>query len=116
MDIWGPYQKASMSRAKYILTVVDDHSIALWTILFQSKSPVPNALKQLIKQLENQFGETVKKLRTDNSVEFFSLDCQKFFADKGIIHQKSWMYTPQQNGVIKRKHRHLLEVARSLLF
>ncbi|KAA0041222.1 vacuolar protein sorting-associated protein 26A-like [Cucumis melo var. makuwa] len=36
-------------------------------------------------------------------------------AYKGIFHQNSCAYTPQQNGVVKRKNRHLLEVARSLM-
>lgn len=41
---------------------------------------------------------------------------QVFFKSKGIIHQTSITYTPQQNGIAERKHRHLLNVARSLLF
>lgn len=115
-DIWGPYHKASLSGARYILTIVDDYSRALWTILLQSKAQVSTAIQELVKQLEKQSGEKVKKLRSDNGLEFVGNDCQKFFAEKGIIHQKSCAYTTQQNGVIERKHRHLLKVARALPF
>lgn len=38
------------------------------------------------------------------------------FIDFDIVHQRSCTYTPQQNGGVKRKHRHLAQVARALFF
>lgn len=37
-----------------------------------------------------------------------------FYATEGILLETSYIKMPQQNGVVERKHRHLLEVARSL--
>ena len=50
-------------------------------------------------------------LRSDNGLEFFNKNCQKL----GIHHQSSCAYTPQQNGVMERKHRHIVENGLTLL-
>nr|XP_009801078.1 PREDICTED: uncharacterized protein LOC104246882 [Nicotiana sylvestris] len=60
---------------------------------------------------------SVKTLRSDNAFELgSSAEAVSFFSSQGIIHQTSCPYTPQQNGVVERKHKHLLETAGSLLF
>ncbi|KAM1650348.1 hypothetical protein ACFXTN_003066 [Malus domestica] len=63
--------------------------------------------------VETQFNAKVKIVRSDNGPEF---KLASFYASKGIIHQSSCVNTPQQNGVGECKHRHLLNMARALLF
>ena len=64
----------------------------------------------------NQFKKHVKIFRTDNGSEFFNNACGELFKTHGILHQSSCPYTPQQNGVVERRHRHLLETARAIKF
>lgn len=53
-------------------------------------------------------------LRSDNGSEFLNHTLQTQLSSLGIIHQKSCTYTPQQNGVVERKHKSLLNTARAL--
>jgi hypothetical protein len=112
-DIWGPTSIVSVHGHKYFLTVVDDYSRFTWIILLKTKSEVSLLVQQFIVMLENQFNTVVKTVRTNNGPEFL---IPKFYASKGIIHQTSCVETPQQNGRVERKHQHLLNVGRSLLF
>ncbi|XP_019251164.1 PREDICTED: uncharacterized protein LOC109230088 [Nicotiana attenuata] len=57
-----------------------------------------------------------RAIRTDNGTEFINSICNKMFKKYGIIHQTSCAYTPQQNGIAERKHRHILEVTRAIRF
>lgn len=115
IDIWGPYGIVSISGAKFFLTIVDDYSQSVWTFLMQSKAQAVCLLANFITYAATQFGLPVKMVRTDNGAEFLSSDCQNLFQKHGIFHQRSCPYTPQQNGVVERKHRYVIQVARALL-
>lgn len=79
-----------------------------------AKSEVRTILTNFIAYAEKQFGKVVKMVRSDNGTEFMCLS--DFFRAHGIIHQTSCVGTPQQNGRVERKHRHILNVSRALLF
>lgn len=73
-------------------------------------------LTSFITFVETQFHTIVKIIRSDNVQEFCDHTANQFYSSKGIIHQTSCRETPQQNGKVERKHKHLLEIARSLHF
>ncbi|CAL2234484.1 unnamed protein product [Prunus armeniaca] len=63
----------------------------------------------------SSFNAQIHILRSDNGGEFVNHDFQTYFQQHGIIHETTCLQTSQQNGVVERKNRHLLETARALL-
>lgn len=116
MDICGPYKVPYKSKYRYFLTLVDDYSRNTWVYLLKLKSDALATLKLFLQYVSNHFKKSVKFLRSDNALEFTSSECQLFFSENGIIHQTSCPHHPQQNAKAERKHRHILEVARTLRF
>ncbi|CAM8962825.1 unnamed protein product [Rhodiola kirilowii] len=66
--------------------------------------------------IQTQFKCSIKIVRSDNGAEFLSHKVTSFMKAQGCIQQTSCAYSPQQNNIVERKHRHLLEVARTLMF
>ena len=75
-----------------------------------------NFFKNFYTIVQTQFQKNIQILRSDNGREYFKNILGQFFLEKGIVHQSFCVDTPQQNGLAKRKNKHLLEIARALLF
>ncbi|GAA0174918.1 hypothetical protein LIER_28203 [Lithospermum erythrorhizon] len=116
IDLWGPYKTQTRTGTTYFLTIVEDYSRSTWTLLISSKTQVGPMIKQFFVMVQTQFDKTIKTIRTDNGTEFVNRDIINFFTSHGILHQKSCPYTRQQNGIVERKHKHLLQTARALMF
>ena len=86
----------------------------MWTFLLLEKSQVKKVVGNFCAYADAQFGKTIKKVSSDNGTEFMCLS--SFFKNKGVVHQSSCVGAPQQNNSVERKHCHLLNVVRSLLF
>jgi hypothetical protein len=94
---------------------VDDYSRFTWVFFLQEKSQTQETLKRFFKRAQNEFGLRIKKFRSDNGTKFKNSQIEGFLAEEGIKHELSSPYTPQQNGVVERKNRTLLDMARTML-
>jgi transposase InsO family protein len=82
----------------------------------KSKSEVSSLFQQFHKMIATQYQSNIQVIRTDNGGEFINHSLKHYLNSHGIVHQTTCPYTPQQNGVVERKNRHLLEVVRASLF
>ncbi|GKE30338.1 retrovirus-related pol polyprotein from transposon TNT 1-94, partial [Tanacetum coccineum] len=86
MDLCGPMRVECINGKQYILVIVDDYSRYTWVHFLKSKDEAP----------ENQV-------------------LKEYFEGVGISHQSSSMRTPQQNEIVERRNRTLVEATRTML-
>jgi hypothetical protein len=79
------------------------------------KSDVFATFKTFIKRIHNELETTIKKVRSDNRSEFNNTRIDGLCDEFGIRHQFLTKYTPQSNGLVERKNRTLIDIARSKL-
>lgn len=113
IDTWGPFSVQTAEGYRYFLTIVDDHTRVTWIYLMRTKDEVLRIFPEFLKMIETQHNGVVKGVRSDNANELKFTD---LFKSKGILSFHSCPETPQQNSVVERKHQHILNVARALMF
>ncbi|GJR73936.1 retrovirus-related pol polyprotein from transposon TNT 1-94 [Tanacetum coccineum] len=115
MDLCGPMRVASINGKKYILVIVDDYSRYTWTLFLRSKDETPEVLKDFLTMIQRNLQAPVISVRTDRGTKFLNKTLHAFFKEEGIEHQTSTPRTPEQNGVVERQNRTLVEAARTML-
>ncbi|GJX31053.1 retrotransposon protein, putative, ty1-copia subclass [Tanacetum coccineum] len=114
-DLWGPSQVESMSGCRYFLSIVDDYSRRVWVHFLRHKNETFNKLKEWKQLVENQIGRKLKKLRTDNGLEFCNKEFNDLCKESGMARNLTVARTPQQNGIAERMNWMLLNKVRCLL-
>lgn len=115
MDVCGPMPVPSLGGSMYVATFLDDFSKLSVVRPVASKADVGPVVKEVVAFLENMAGAKVMAVRSDHGGEYMSDALGAYFKSKGIMHQMSAPYTPEQNGAAERLNRTLLEKVRSML-
>nr|GFA86677.1 hypothetical protein [Tanacetum cinerariifolium] len=115
MDLCGLMRVQTINGKKYILVIVDDYSRFTWVKFLRSKDETHDVVIKFITQIQVGLNKTVRYIRTDNGTEFVNHTMTEYYERIGIFHQKTVPKTPQQNGVVERRNRTLVEAARTML-
>jgi len=114
-DLAGPMPTSSWSGSRYIFSIIDDFSRKIFVYFIKSKSETLKCFKDFAIWAENQTGHRIKTIRTDQGTEYVNHEFDSFLKSKGINHQMSVRYSPEQNGVAERTNRTMLDKARCLM-
>ncbi|GJT40013.1 integrase, catalytic region, zinc finger, CCHC-type containing protein [Tanacetum coccineum] len=115
MDICGSMRVQTINGKKYILVIVDDYSWFTWVKFLRSKDETPTVVIKFLKQIQVGLNKTVRFICTDNGTEFVNKTLYDYYEDVGIFHQTTVPRSPQQNDVVERRNRTLVEAARTML-
>nr|GFA94510.1 putative ribonuclease H-like domain-containing protein [Tanacetum cinerariifolium] len=111
----SPMRIESVNEKRYVLVVVNDYSRYTWVFFLHSKDEASDVIISFIKKTQVNLQLQVQLIRTDNGMEFKNKTLAKFFDEVGITQQFSAARTPQQNGVVERRNRTLVEAASTML-
>lgn len=115
-DVWGPSRIKNVIGTRCFVSFVNDHTRITWLFLWREKSEVGQIFRKFNTMIQTQFQTKIQVLKTDNAKEYFETTLGDYLVSQGIVHQSSCVDTPQQKRIAERKNRHLLKVARSLMF
>ena len=117
MDLCGPMRVYSINGKKYALVMVDDYSRYTWVNFLRTKDEAPELIVSFLKNIQVKLQLQVQAIRTDNRTdnrtEFKNYVLDSYLESVGISHTFSAARTPQQNGVVERRKRTLVEAART---
>nr|GEZ85276.1 retrovirus-related Pol polyprotein from transposon TNT 1-94 [Tanacetum cinerariifolium] len=114
MDLYGPMRVESVNGKKYILVIVDDYSRFTWVKFLKSKDETLDFIIKFLKMIQVRLKVLVCHIRTDNGTEFVNHTLRDYYEEVGTSHETSVARSPQQNGVVERRNRTLIEAAHTI--
>lgn len=115
IDTCGPMETKSIGGAKYFVLFVEETSGYRYIRFVYLKSEIKQIVTETISDVETDSGKKVIAIYTDNGTEFVNNFLQIYLKAKAIKHVTSAPYTPEQNGLVERSNRTVIEAARTML-
>jgi transposase InsO family protein len=114
-DVAGPLSTPSIKGSRYYILFIDDFTRMCWIFFMKYKSEVAGIFWQFKKNVENKSSCRIQAIRSDNGKEYTSSEFNLYCEEAGIEHQFTALYTPEQNGVSKRRNQYIMEMVRCML-
>ncbi|GJS54680.1 zinc finger, CCHC-type containing protein [Tanacetum coccineum] len=112
-DLCGPITPPTPAGNRYFMLLVDDFSRVMWVYLLKTKDEALRTFETYRNLVESETGEKIKMLRTDRGGEFMSKNFTEYCNRTGLKRHYTAPYSPQQNGVVERRNRTVMEMVRS---
>lgn len=112
-DLWGPSPVPSTLGYRFYISFVDHFTRLTYIFPLKTKNEALPTFRQYKALVENRFDKRIKILQSDWGGEFRSFE--SLLKGYGIEFRHLCPHTSQQNGIVERKHRHIVEMGLSML-
>ena len=104
-----------LGGSRYFISFIDDYNRHTWIYLIEKKSEVFDCFRNLKNLVERETKRKIKCLRLDGGKEYFSGEFNHYLQQMGIRREFNCTYTAEQNNIVERKNRSVVEAARAIL-
>ena len=115
IDVRSPMRVQTRGGYEYFVTFTDEYSRYGFVYLMRQKSKTYDNFREYKDEAEKKLGVHIKQLQSDRGGEYLYGEFKFYLTQEGIVSQLSAPRTPQQNGVVERKNRALLDMVRLML-
>lgn len=114
-DLCGPISPPTPAGNRYFMLFVDDFTRVMWVYMMKTKDEAFSVFNKFRISVETETGEKLKTFRTDRGGESLSKQFTAYCEETGLNRHYTTPYSPQQNGVVERRNRTVVEMGRSIL-
>jgi hypothetical protein len=116
IDLAGPFSPVSLGGSKYFINLVDTASNFTWVKPIKHKNDTAEEIMFLFKRWDRMgILKNLKRIITDGGGEFIGEEFQDVLRDFGLTHIITTPHTPQNNGIVERMNRTLMERVRTIM-
>jgi transposase InsO family protein len=94
---------------------IDDYSRKTWVYFLKSKYEVFDKFKEFKALIDNLFERNIKIFRSYNGGEYTSKKFVNFCKDVDIKRELTTPYNSQQNGVVERNNKTIMEAMKTMI-
>nr|GFA04641.1 hypothetical protein [Tanacetum cinerariifolium] len=99
----------------YLLSKASKTKSWIWHRRLSHLNFAPDFIIKFLKMIQVRLKVPIRRIRTDNETEFVNQTLREYYEEVGISHETSVARSPQQNGIVERRNRTLIEAAHTML-
>ena len=111
----GPIKPKGIDGSEWAIMMTDDKTRARWVYPLHRKGDAHRAIVNFCELIKTQYGSYPKIIRIDNGTKYGGSALKAYCLGRGILIEFTVPYTLEQDGVLERLNRTIIEKTRTMI-